>query len=67
MTHVDAGVMVCKRDLLDYIPERQVCSLEETVYSELIRREELMAFVIDQRFYDMGSFSELELLKEVLK
>ncbi|MDR4498276.1 MAG: NTP transferase domain-containing protein [Candidatus Scalindua sp.] len=67
MTHVDAGVLVCKRDLLHCIPEGQECSLEETVYSELIRRKELLAFVVNQRFYDMGSFSELELLKDVLK
>jgi NDP-sugar pyrophosphorylase family protein len=67
MTHVDAGVQVFKRELLNYIPEGQIYSLEEKVFCELIKRKELMAFVSNQRFYDMGSFKELEIIKGILR
>ncbi len=67
MTHVDAGVMVFKKELLNFIPEGQTSSLEENTFNELIKRKELAAFVINQRFYDMGNFKELEVIKGVLR
>ena len=67
MTHVDAGAIAFKRDILAFIPEGSVCSLEEEIFPELIRRDELSAFVTNQRFYDMGSFKELRLIWSVLK
>lgn len=66
MTHVDAGTMVFKKELLNFIPD-QTCSLEEITFYELIKRKELAAFVCKQRFYDMGSFKELDAIKEVLR
>ncbi len=67
MTHVDAGVMVFKKELLNFIPEGQTSSLEENTFNELIKRKELAAFVTNQRFYDMGNFKELEVIKGVLR
>ncbi len=66
MTHVDAGVVVLKKGVLDIIAEVQVCSLEKEVFHKLIRMKQLSAFVTNQRFYDMGSLEGLRLLKEVL-
>lgn len=66
MTHVDAGTMVFKKELLSLIPEK-IFSLEENMFYALIKRKELAAFVCEQRFYDMGSFKELEVIKGVLR
>ena len=67
MTHVDAGAMVFKREILNYIPEGRVCSLEEEIFHELIEKRELIAFVTNQSFYDMGNFNGLEAIKGVLR
>ncbi len=67
MTHVDAGAMVFKKNIVNFIPENKTCSLEEEIFHELINRKELMAFIVSQRFYDIGSFKELELVQRVLK
>jgi mannose-1-phosphate guanylyltransferase / phosphomannomutase len=67
MTHVDAGAMVFKKKILNLIPEGQVCSLEENTFCELIKREEMAAFVAKQQFYDMGSIKKLEVIKGVLR
>lgn len=67
MTHLDAGVMVFKKGILDIIPNAQVCSLEETVYDYLIKTKQLSAFITNQRFYDMGSFENLKLMGEILQ
>jgi len=67
MTHIDAGVMVFKKRVLDFIPESQVCSLEEEIFPKLIQLRELVAFPTNQRFYDMGSFEGLREIKAILK
>ena len=66
MTHVEAGVMVFKRDVVDIIPKAEICSLEEEVFQRLIGMKELLAFPTDQRFYDMGSPEGLRLAEEAL-
>jgi NDP-sugar pyrophosphorylase family protein len=67
MTHVDAGAMVFKKDVLDIIPKTQICSLEEKVFHKLIRMRQLLAFPTNQRFYDTGSLEGLRLVEEVLR
>lgn len=67
MTHVDAGAIVLKKDILTLIPENSVCSLEEEIFCKLIKKKELVAFITSQRFYDMGSFEGLEVIRGVLK
>jgi D-glycero-alpha-D-manno-heptose 1-phosphate guanylyltransferase len=66
-THVDAGAMVFKKEILENIPENRVCSLETDVYKNLIAGKQLLAFPTDQRFYDMGSPERLKIISEVLK
>lgn len=67
MTHVDAGVMVFKKDVIDLIPKDQICSLEEEIFHKLIKVRKLLAFPTDKRFYDMGNFEKLEIIKEAFK
>lgn len=67
MAYVDSGAMAFKKEVLDFIPSTRFCSLEEEVFNKLIKKRELMAFVNSQRFYDMGSFKGLELLRDKLR
>ena len=65
-SYVDAGAHVFRKDILHLIPDGKVCSLEEEIFPKLIETRELAAFPVRQRFYDMGSFAELEVAKEAL-
>jgi NDP-sugar pyrophosphorylase family protein len=67
MTHVDAGASVFSKKVLDIIPNNQVCSLEEEIFPKLIKDQDLFAFPINQRFYDMGDFTGLEKINQILK
>ena len=67
MTHVDAGVMVFKKDVLNIIPLGKECSLEEEIFNKLIKKGELIAFPTTQRFYDMGSYNGLETIGGILR
>ena len=67
MTHVDAGVVAFKKEILNLIPKAQVCSLEEEIFPMLIEKKELIAYPTSQRFYDMGNSKELKVIKEALR
>lgn len=66
LTHVDAGVAVFSRRVLDLIPAGRFCSLEEEIYPRLIDRGELWAYASGEPFYDMGTFAGIERLEGVL-
>jgi NDP-sugar pyrophosphorylase family protein len=71
MNGVEAGVNLFKRDLFDSlpktIPQNQKISLEVDIYPKLIEQRQLLAYMSNKRFYDMGTFERLEIISEVLK
>jgi len=67
LSHIDAGVMVLKKEILAGLVAGQKCSLEEEIYPNLIARGEMRAWVSQEPFYDMGSPQGLAALEEKLK
>jgi len=67
MTHVDAGVLALKKTVVDFIPAGGFCSLEEEIFPRLMAQRELVAYPINQRFYDIGSLKGLEATIGVLR
>lgn len=66
MTHIDAGVSLFSKEVLENIPANQACSMEDSVYSNLIKNRHIMAYVTDNKFYDIGSFAGLKTIEEIL-
>jgi mannose-1-phosphate guanylyltransferase len=67
LSHIDAGVIVLKKEVLAGLRAGQKCSLEEEIYPSLIARGEMRAWVTHEPFYDMGSPAGLAALEEKLK
>jgi mannose-1-phosphate guanylyltransferase len=67
LSHIDAGVIVLKKEILAGLRAGQKCSLEEEIYPSLIERGEMRAWVTHEPFYDMGSPAGLAALEEKLK
>src|SRR6266852_1810703 len=67
LSHIDAGVIVLKKEIFAGLRPRQKCSLEEEIYPSLIARGEMRAWVTREPFYDMGSPQGLAALEEKLK
>lgn len=67
LTHVDAGVGVFRRAILDWIPGDRAVSLEGEVYPRLIKQRQLWAFTTRDRFFDMGTFAGLWALEAQLE
>ncbi len=66
LTHVDAGVGVFSRRILELIPPGRVCSLEDDIYPRLIERGKLRAYPSSRRFYDIGTPEGLRALEKAL-
>ncbi len=62
LTHVDAGVIALRREVVAEIPAGSKCSLEEEIFPKLIERGQMKAWVTKEPFYDMGSPAGLEAL-----
>ncbi len=66
MQHIDYGLGVFHRLAFDRVPENQPCDLE-FVYQDLLRKGQLAAFEVSQRFYEVGSLSGIEELARHLR
>jgi len=63
---VDAGVQVFSKAILDFIPINQKFSLEKDIFSKLIDIEQLKAYEVDSKFYDIGTPERLYIFKKYL-
>jgi NDP-sugar pyrophosphorylase family protein len=66
LSHIDAGVIVLRKEILARLPAGQKCSLEEEIYPQLIAQGEMRAWVTLEPFFDMGSPAGLAALEEKL-
>ena len=65
MRHIDYGLGVFRRDVFEALPEGQPVDLA-SVYRDLVRRRELMAYEVPMRFYEIGSPEGMRELAEFL-
>jgi NDP-sugar pyrophosphorylase family protein len=54
MTYIDYGANIFRKEVLRMIPENQFYSLED-LFPCLIEMDELLAFEVNERFYEIGS------------
>ncbi|MBI1875009.1 MAG: nucleotidyltransferase family protein [Acidobacteria bacterium] len=66
MRHIDYGVGLFKRAVFETIEEGRPCDLAE-VYAGLLARDDLAAFEVPSRFYEIGSPEGLEDTRAYLK
>lgn len=66
MNGVDAGVSVYRKNVLKYIPPKHPVSFETEVVPLLIAEGQLLGWLIDERFYDIGTPEMIKIMEEVL-
>lgn len=59
MIYIDYGVNVFRKQALSLIQENQYCSLE-SIFPQLIEANELLAYEVKERFYEIGSISGMK-------
>jgi len=65
MIYIDYGASILRRDVLNLVPEGEVCSLEE-LFAQLIEQQQLLAYEVKERFYQIGSIDGLEEFKQYI-
>lgn len=65
MKYVDYGLNMFRKSILDYIPADEVMQLEQ-LHQELIQEKQLLAFEVQERFYEIGSAKGLKDLEDYL-
>lgn len=66
MVYIEYGANIFKKEILRMIPENQFYSLDD-LFPRLIEMEELLAFEVGERFYEIGSPQGLREFEEYLK
>ena len=58
VVYIDYGASILKKKAMELVPKNQAYSLEE-LFTELIKQEELLAYKVNKRFYQIGSHEGL--------
>lgn len=66
MVYIEYGANIFKKEILRMIPENQFYSLDD-LFPRLIEMEELLAFEVGERFYEIGSPQGLREFEEYIK
>jgi N-acetyl-alpha-D-muramate 1-phosphate uridylyltransferase len=66
MQYIDYGAMLLRKRLLDLIPYGQPCALED-VLVPAVEQGELLAYEVQERFYEIGSLNGINGFKEYVK
>ena len=59
MVYIDYGACIFRREVLEWLPGKQAYSLEQ-LFGRLIAKQQLLAFEVAERFYQIGSPDGLE-------
>ena len=65
MEFIDYGLSVFQPEVFDYLPDGKPADLKD-VYKQLVKAHQLLAYPVEQRFYEIGSFEGLCELDELL-
>jgi NDP-sugar pyrophosphorylase family protein len=66
MVYIEYGANIFRKEVLKMIPENQYYSLDD-LFPRLIKMEQLLAFEVKGRFYEIGSLQGLKDFEELIK
>lgn len=66
LEYIDAGLSILKKEVLNLVPEDEAYDLQD-LYRILISEEEMLAYEVKQRFYEIGSFEGLEEFRKLVE
>ncbi|HEX9912321.1 MAG TPA: sugar phosphate nucleotidyltransferase [candidate division Zixibacteria bacterium] len=66
LEYIDAGLSILKKEVLSLVPEDEPFDLQE-LYKTLISEQEMSAYEVRQRFYQIGSLEGLEEFKNLVE
>ncbi|MFA5075465.1 MAG: sugar phosphate nucleotidyltransferase [Candidatus Babeliales bacterium] len=65
LIYIDNGLSILNKKILEFIPDKQVFALEN-IFKQLAFEQKIYAYITEQKFYEIGSFSGLENFKKLV-
>ena len=62
-----AGIGLYKKSIIKFIPNNKKFSLEKELFPILIKKNQLEVYIVNQKFYDIGTPHRLKIIKNLLK
>ncbi len=66
LNYIDAGLSILSKEILNQIPSDRPSPLEE-LYQKIIAKGEMLAYKVNQRFYEIGSLQGLKEFENLIK
>ena len=66
LIYIDAGLSILRKEVLNRIPSDRPSPLEE-LYQKIVAKRKMLAYEVNQRFYEIGSFKGLIELENLIK
>jgi MurNAc alpha-1-phosphate uridylyltransferase len=66
LEYIDAGLSILRKEVLHLVPEDESYDLQD-LYKILILQEEMVAYEVKQRFYEIGSLEGLQEFKDLVE
>jgi NDP-sugar pyrophosphorylase family protein len=66
MNYIDYGVSIFRKNILEQIPSNTFFSTKD-LYTNLVEKEQLLAFEVSKRFYHIGNPESLEELRKYIE
>jgi hypothetical protein len=63
IVYIDYGTSIFRKEALQFVPENYFNSLED-LFNHLIKMQQLLAFEVNDRFYEIGSLQGLKDFEE---
>ena len=65
MIYIDYGASILRQEVLNLVPKGGVYSLEE-LFTQLVQQQQLLAYEVKERFYQVGSIDGIEEFKQYI-
>jgi NDP-sugar pyrophosphorylase family protein len=66
LEYIDAGLSILRKEVLHLVPEDKPYDLQD-LCKILVAQEEMLAYEVKQRFYEIGSFAGLQEFKDLVE
>jgi len=67
LSYIDAGVRLARKEIAGYFPRDEVFSLEDDLYPRLIENGKMIAWPVEEQYFDIGTPERIKIFENYLR
>jgi len=67
LSYIDAGVRLVRKEIVSLFPMEEVFSLEDDLYPQLIKTGKIIAWPVEERYFDIGTPERIKAFERYLR